>query len=187
MQSKAEALHSRKLSDLWPQTPSSQPSGDENKRKKHCRSRCRTPALKKNFLENGQEFQNWFSSTVSSQNINVFSPGHQCLFFNLSGRPSPGGIPLQPQLSVTEPVLLILKKVKRHYFQAVDYRTWQLAISSTRYDNTVSSYITKMMKKVKLQLKAHLASPSDSILIIGFIAPFILTCDTNRIHEGATT
>lgn len=34
-------------------------------------------------------------------------------------------------------------------------------------------------------MKAHDFDPKESISIIGFLAPFKLACNTNRIHEGS--
>lgn len=75
--------------------------------------------------------------------------------------------------------------MKKHYALAVDYRKYRLANRSPRYDDTVSSYVAKLVKKIKSQMKAHFFDPKDPIFIIGFLATFELTCDTNKIHEGA--
>lgn len=49
----------------------------------------------------------------------------------------------------------------------------------------MSSYISKMVKKVNSRMKANFFDPSDSVFIVGFIATFKLVGDTSRIHEGA--
>lgn len=41
-----------------------------------------------------------------------------------------------------------------------------------------------MGQKVKLEKKAHFFIPSNKILIIGFLATFEVTGDTNRIYKG---
>lgn len=48
------------------------------------------------------------------------------------------------------------------------------------------NYITKMMKKVKSQMKVRFFDPSDPISLIGFLATFELACDTNYIHKEAS-
>lgn len=53
-----------------------------------------------------------------------------------------------------------------------------------RYDENVSSYITKLVKNVRSQMKAHFVDQNDPISIIGFLATFKFACDANRIHEA---
>lgn len=84
----------------------------------------------------------------------------------------------------TETKLPVLQTVKKHYALAFDYRTYHLANRSSLYDVTVSSYIVKLVMKIKSQMKAHFFDPKDPISIIGFLATFKLACDTNKIHEG---
>lgn len=85
----------------------------------------------------------------------------------------------------SEPKLSVLQTVKKHYALAVDYRTYCLACRSPRYDDTVSSYIAKLFKKVKSQIKAHFFNLCDRISIIGLLVTFKLAFDTNKIHKGA--
>lgn len=81
-------------------------------------------------------------------------------------------------------ILPILKIVKRNYGRAGDYRIYCLANRSTYDNETVSGYISKMGKKVKLQMKTHFFDPSEPISIIGFFAICKPACDTNVIREG---
>lgn len=60
-----------------------------------------------------------------------------------------------------EPKLPVLQTVKKHYALAVDYRTYRLANRSPRYDDTVSSYVAKLMKKAMSQMKTHFFDPKD--------------------------
>lgn len=55
----------------------------------------------------------------------------------------------------------VLKTTKKHYMAAIAYRTYRLASLSPRYDNTVSSHVAKLFKKVKSQMKAHFFDPKD--------------------------
>lgn len=91
----------------------------------------------------------------------------------------------QTLLQGMEHALPALQTVKRHYSRAIEYRTYRLANRSTCYDETVSSKISKMMKNIKSQMKAHFSDPSDSISIIDFLTTFRLACNINRIHEEA--
>lgn len=72
-----------------------------------------------------------------------------------------------------------------NYALAVDYRTYRFENHSLRYDKTDSTYIAKIVKKVKSQMKAHLCNPKDRIYLIGFLATLKHACDTNRNYEGA--
>lgn len=54
--------------------------------------------------------------------------------------------------SITLP---ILQTVQKHYTAAIDYPTYRLASRYQRYDNAVSSYVTKRIKKAKLQMTVH--------------------------------
>lgn len=87
-------------------------------------------------------------------------------------QPDVCGVHLQSCLSVTELALQILQTITRHYIRVVDFRIYQLAIRSARYDNAVSCYIAKTVKKVESQMKAHFFDPDGPFSIIGFSAPF---------------
>lgn len=88
-----------------------------------------------------------------------------------------------PKLSeIKEPVL---QKAKKNYVTELDYRTYRLANKSSKLDETVSSYIDKLVKTVKRQMMAHLFEPMDTISIFGFLATSKLACDWNGIHERA--
>lgn len=84
----------------------------------------------------------------------------------------------------TEPKLPVLQTVHKLYAVAVDYQTYRLGSRSPRYDDTVLSYVAKLAKKVKSQMKALVFDPTDHISIVGFLATIKRTCETNKIHEG---
>lgn len=73
----------------------------------------------------------------------------------------------------------------KNYEEALYYRTYWLVNKSSKYDKKVSSYIVKLVKNVKLQMKAHFFDKKDPISIIRLSHTFNLPCDTNRINEGA--
>lgn len=67
----------------------------------------------------------------------------------------------------------------------MDSRTYRLTNHSPKDDDTVSSYIGKLVIKVKSQIKALFFDQKDQILIIGFQATFKRTRDTNNFYECA--
>lgn len=84
-----------------------------------------------------------------------------------------------------EPHLPVLQTVGRHCAAVVNYQTYRLSSRSTRYDKTDFSYISKLAKKVKAQVKALFFIPKVSVSIIGIITTFELACDANHIHKKA--
>lgn len=56
---------------------------------------------------------------------------------------------------LAEPEFSVFRTVKKHYIQAVDYRTYGLSNCFRKYNGTFSSYIAKNLNKMKLQVKAH--------------------------------
>lgn len=78
-----------------------------------------------------------------------------------------------------------MQTVKKYYSRAANYCKYRQANQSTCQVETVSSYISKMVKEVKLQTKIHFFDRSDAISIIELIDTFTLVCDANNIHEKA--
>lgn len=52
-----------------------------------------------------------------------------------------------------------------------------------RYGNTLSSYTTKMLKKIKMRMKAPFFGPDYPVLVFSFLAIFKLAYDTIRIQD----
>lgn len=75
--------------------------------------------------------------------------------------------------------------MKIHDNCAAEYGTYLLDKRSTRHDDTVSSYTTDMVKKIKWQIKAHFFDLNDLISIIGFLATFKLVGVKDCIHKEA--
>lgn len=67
----------------------------------------------------------------------------------------------------------------------VDYRTNRLTNCLPRYDDTVTSYATKWVKRIKSLMKAHFFSPNDPLAIIGLLATVMFACDANRVPDRA--
>lgn len=84
-----------------------------------------------------------------------------------------------------EPQLFDLQTAEKHYALAVDYQTYRFSKWFLRYNKTISSYIAKLAKKIKLQIKAPLFNPKNPTCITRFIATFILAYEASYIHERA--
>lgn len=76
-----------------------------------------------------------------------------------------------------EAELPVLQKVKKNYARELDYGTYRLTKSSPNCNETVSSYITKPVKTVRSQVKAHIFDKKDSISIMDLMALFMLSCN----------
>lgn len=85
----------------------------------------------------------------------------------------------------TEPNLPVHQTVKLGYVRAIDYRTYFLNNGSPRYDDSVSHYIPKILKKIRSQMKTHTFDPASPISVLGFLTIYKLACDANHIHEVA--
>lgn len=73
--------------------------------------------------------------------------------------------------------------VKKHYALAFDYRNYLSFDRASQYDKSVSSYIAKLVQKVRMEIEAHSFNPKDTNFIIEFLVTFKLACDTDHIHE----
>lgn len=81
-----------------------------------------------------------------------------------------------------EPELSNLQTVKKHYTQSVDYRTYKFANLSPKCEDTLSTYIAKLVKKAKYYKKENFFDPRDLIPTVSFLVAFKLASDTNNIH-----
>lgn len=79
----------------------------------------------------------------------------------------------------------MLQTVGRHYTRVVNSRTYRLVNQLTRYGETASSCVSKMVRKVMSQMKAPTFDTSASVFIIRILATFKRVCDSNNIHKGA--
>lgn len=127
---------------------------------------------------------NQYSATFSSWDTRTTPSGHDSPLPNLLGNPYDKEIHQPLSLSV-EPILPNLQAGNRHKTYADDYCTYRLVNRSTQSDETVSSYVSKIVKEVKLQMKAHVSSQSNSTFFIRLLATYKLACNTNNIYEGA--
>lgn len=86
---------------------------------------------------------------------------------------------------ITDPDLPNLRIVKIQNVLVVDYRTYGLSYQSPQYNESMSHCNKKIVKKLRLQLKAHTFDYSDPISISGFLTMFKLAWNANRVYEGA--
>lgn len=101
--------------------------------------------------------ERWWQQSEAEELLlyDTFRPQHMLhisgqgfLVLNLSGSVRLNILP-QPLVQVTKQALLVLQTVTWNYSREVDYRTYRLADYSFCYDETVSSYTSKIVKKVK--------------------------------------
>lgn len=81
--------------------------------------------------------------------------------------------------------LPILQTVEKHYVAAIKYQICRLFNQFPCYYETVSSYITKLVMKVRLQMKVHFFNPIDQILVNSSLSTVKHDRDANHIYEGA--
>lgn len=102
-----------------------------------------------------------------------------------SNQESVGSRPKPLKVEKSDPQLPALHTMKKINSLAKTYRTYCLAGRFLHYDDTVSRYIAKSLKKVISQRIAHLSNQKNQSSIISFLATIEVTCDTNKIHEDA--
>lgn len=65
----------------------------------------------------------------------------------------------------------------------VEYLTRCLGIRSPNYEETISSYIAKFVKKAKSQMKAHSIDPKDPVSFIEILVAFKLGWNVTQILQ----
>lgn len=78
-----------------------------------------------------------------------------------------------------------IKPVNPLYKEALDYRTYRLLKTSTRYNHKIAGKIHKWQSRLKVQMEFKRFKPSDPISILGYLHAFKAACDALGIHEGA--
>lgn len=103
-----------------------------------------------------------YSSPSLNCDVQMTRSGHDSPTLNVLGtlRDKVSQYPLTLALY---PVLTALQTVIRHYSRAVDYWTYCLANRSTRWNEIKSSYVSRMVNNIKLEIKVHFFDPSDPI------------------------
>lgn len=83
-----------------------------------------------------------------------------------------------------KPALKVVLPVKILYCRELDYRTYRLKEKLKKFDSKVSRQISRMARRMEVQLKSHMFEPTDHITILSFL-PTFQECDENLIQEGA--
>lgn len=68
---------------------------------------------------------------------------------------------------------------------ALDYRSYRLANTKQTYGCKVAKQISKMAKRLEVQMRPNMSDATDPISILSFLSMFQAACDTNGISEGA--
>lgn len=89
---------------------------------------------------------------------------------------------LQDQKSV-EAGIFVLQAVKKNYAKDLDCCKYCFANRSLKYDHTASSYIAKIVEKLKSQMKEHFFDPKDLISTIGLLV--INLCEIRTVSMKA--
>lgn len=91
--------------------------------------------------------------------------------------------------NLREDTFIVFQTFNKHYIVEVEYRTYRHANRFPRHPDSLSSYVPKLIKRVKWQMKAYFFDQKDPISIIGFLAAatFKFPCDTNIIQKEAFT
>lgn len=171
------------MDNSWLLSPSSSSSSDKSDRLKHHHKHRKASVQKMRDHTNKTKPSDGRSTTSSNRDTDTTSSGHDSPIPNPSSNAHPGRHP-QPIVQVKAQALSDYQTVRSHYSRTI-YRAYRLANCSFCYDETVLSYISKIVEKVKSLERAHFLDLSNIISIIGFLATLKLACDTNRIPEGA--
>lgn len=180
--SKAKDFPQSKIPNTRPLSPPPSSSSVETDRKKHCKNKQKSKTSEAKGLQ--AKSRHAFVNRSSNRYICAASSGHYSPIPDLLGNLRNKFV--QQLLPLTmESIFPTLDTAMRHCSRAVKNRSYCLANHSTNYNETVSSYISEMVGKVKSQLMAHFLDSSNNISAIGFLTTFKLACDTNNSHEGA--
>lgn len=82
-------------------------------------------------------------------------------------------------------VLPVLKTNIRSYTLSANYRKYWLAIRSFCCNETLSSSLSKRVRKIKLRLNLLFVDSNNPISIVCFLTTLKLECDGNPVQDGA--
>lgn len=124
-------------------------SSNDNINRKHAKSNHAEVKISKEARKQNKHKCKHWKETSSSSSMRIpptlFSSDQKMLLLNLS-RLEPENKMLN--VAFEKPNLPVLQIVIKHHAIAVNYRTSQFANRSSRYGDTVSSYVTKLFEKV---------------------------------------
>lgn len=118
-------------------------------RRKHFRKHRKTSEPKARDRTSEMKPKDRYSAAILDLDTRTTSFGH--VFPSLNPSRNARLEELSQQLGKrTKQELPVLKTEIRHYSRAIDYCTYRLANCFTRHNDTVSSYISKMEKKIQV-------------------------------------
>lgn len=79
----------------------------------------------------------------------------------------------------------VVRRVHKHYEQALGYRTFRLADQSSECDENVPKRFPKWGKRLQKQIRSHKFITFSSVSVLNFLSAFKLACSTNGIDESA--
>lgn len=78
----------------------------------------------------------------------------------------------------------VICPVEHRYEETIYFRAYHLTNTSSSYNDQVVQNVLKGAKRVQVQVTTSILDAFDPVLIIPFLSPFKLTCDTNGFLEG---
>ena len=78
----------------------------------------------------------------------------------------------------------MIKPLNDLFTKAVNYKTYRLECRSARYNAEVARHISRIRKKLDVQMKSHTFSGQDPIAVLGFVARFKMACDHKGVSQG---
>lgn len=180
--SKPRNFHNKSNVRTFPFTPFSSSSKDETNYEKHRRNKhiSKAPEAKSHAKP-----KNYYFLTSSDREICTKSSEQDSAVPNISCNPRDRFVQ-QPLSLPVRPILPILQTAKKNYRQVVDFCKYRLAYRSTRYDETLKSYICRRVNKLKSEKMSRFVDPSDPIFIIfiiGLRAVFNWLATPKNFHE----
>lgn len=91
----------------------------------------------------------------------------------------------EPRTHSDEENLKVITPANHHFQKGVNFHTYCLVDTETKFDRKVSNYIANMVKHMNAQMNLHTFDSSETISIIGFLKNVKLPSDTYDVHEGA--
>ena len=82
------------------------------------------------------------------------------------------------------PKLAIIRPTREIFAKAVNYKSYRLQNRTDTYTSATSSRVTKLEKKLKIQMGSHTFSGKDPITVLAFLARFRDACDKNDVAAG---
>lgn len=79
----------------------------------------------------------------------------------------------------------VIKPLNALFTKAVNYKAYRMERRSTRYNSEIALRISRIRKKLDVQMKSHTFSGQDPIAVLGFLARCKMACNHNGVSQGA--